>query len=107
MDFVTILGIVAALGGILGGQFIEGGHIGSILQLTAAMIVFGGTIGATLIQTPIDDVKTGIQCLRLVFFNNKGSDSEKVIRELIDAAQVARKESILALEKKLSSFSNP
>ena len=45
MDLSTILGLVVAFGAILGGQVLEGGHIGSVLQPTAAIIVFGGTIG--------------------------------------------------------------
>lgn len=107
MDLMTILGIFLAVGGIIGGQLLEGGHPGSIMQLTAAIIVFGGTIGATLVNTPLEDVKTGMKLLKWVFTNPKGDDPEKVIKELIDASQIARKESILALEKKLSTFSNP
>jgi len=45
--------------------------------------------------------------VKWVFINPKGDDPEKVIKELIDASQIARKESILALEKRLSTFSNP
>lgn len=107
MDLVSILGIVFGVGGILLGQILEGGHLGSIVQGTAAFIVFGGTFGAVLIGTPMGDVKTGLKLLKMVFFNPKGDDTEKVIKELIEAAQIARKESILALEKRLSAFSNP
>jgi chemotaxis protein MotA len=107
MDIATIGGILLAIGGILGGQVIEGGHVGSIMQLTAAIIVFGGTIGATMVNTTPEDLKTGLKLTKWAFTNPKGDDPEKVIKELIDAAQVARKESILALEKRLSSFSNP
>ena len=53
MDIATILGIVIAIGSILGGQALEGGHIGSVLQLTAFIIVMGGTIGACCIQNPL------------------------------------------------------
>ena len=42
MDIATILGIVIAIGSILAGQALEGGHIGSVLQLTAFIIVMGG-----------------------------------------------------------------
>lgn len=107
MDLATIGGIVLAIGGILGGQIIEGGHPGSIMQLTAAIIVFAGTFGATMVNTTSEDLKTGLKLAKWAFSNPKGDDPEKVIKELIDAAQVARKESILALEKKLSTFSNP
>src|SRR5579863_9822547 len=107
MDLTSILGIVLGVGGILGGQIMEGGHVGSIMQDTAAIIVFCGTFGAVLLGTPLSDVKTGLGLLKMVFLNPKGDDTGKIIKELIEAAQIARKESILALEKKLNSFSSP
>jgi len=55
VDLATILGIVVALGFIVGGQAIEGGSLLQILQPTAAMIVFGGTLGATMNR--ISDVR--------------------------------------------------
>ena len=45
MDFLTIIGLAIAIGSILGGQILEGGHVSSIMQLTAFIIVMGGTIG--------------------------------------------------------------
>lgn len=107
MDITTILGLVFAFGSILGGQVLEGGHISSIMQGTAALIVFGGTIGCVFITWPLDDIKTAMSCVGMVFSNPKGANSEKVIEELIAAAQTARKESILALEKQLTNFSHP
>jgi chemotaxis protein MotA len=107
MDLTSIVGIVLSIGGILLGQILEGGHVGSIVQDTAFIIVFAGTFGAVLLATPMEDVKTGLKQLKTVFLNTKGDDPEKIIKELIEASQIARKESILALEKRLSSFSNP
>ncbi|MFO0768218.1 MAG: motility-associated protein [Nitrospiraceae bacterium] len=52
VDIATVLGIVIAIGSILGGQALEGGHAGSIMQLTAFIIVMGGTIGACCVQEP-------------------------------------------------------
>ncbi len=52
MDITSVGGIVFAIAMILIGQRLEGGHVGSILQLTAAMIVFGGTIGAVARRRP-------------------------------------------------------
>ena len=49
MDLLTVLGLVVAAVSILGGQVLEGGHISSIVQPTAALIVFGGTLGAVMI----------------------------------------------------------
>jgi chemotaxis protein MotA len=107
MDLVTLLGLFLAIGGILGGQMLEGGHVSSLIQGTAFIIVFGGTLGAVLVSTTREDLITGLRLLKLGFRDHKGDDPEKIVGELIDAAQIARKESILALERKLSTFSNP
>lgn len=107
MDLVTLFGLLVGVGGIIGGMLLEGGHVGSILQLTAAIIVFGGTIGAVLVSTTREDLKMGLSLLKLGFGEPKNDDPELVLKELIEAAQIARKESILALERRLGSFSNP
>ena len=53
MDITTILGVILGLGGILLGATLEGLPLSTIIQPTAAMIVFGGTFGATLLQFPL------------------------------------------------------
>src|SRR5688572_19544250 len=60
-----------------------------------------------MVGLPMEDLKTSVKLLRFAFSNPKGDDSEKVIKELLEAAQIARKESILSLEKKLNQFTNP
>ena len=107
MDLASILGIVFAFGGILGGMILEGGHVSSLIQPTAAIIVCGGSFGAAFVQAPLEDIKFAFSCAKMAFVGGKKDNTEAIIQELISAAQVARKESILALEKKLNSFSNP
>jgi len=105
MDLSTWLGLIIGIGGILGGQVLEGGHVSSIMQATAAFIVFGGTFGAIFVGSPLEDLKTALALLKLAFFGAQ-DNRDQIISELMDAAQTARKESILALEKKLNNFSN-
>jgi chemotaxis protein MotA len=107
MDMVTVIGLLVSVVGIIGGMLLEGGHIGSIIQGTAAIIVFGGTAGAVLVGTTRKDLKTGLRLLRWAFQEPKEFDPEKLRTEIIEAAQVARKESILALERKIGNFSHP
>lgn len=106
MDIATILGIVIAVGSIIGGQALEGGHIGSILQLTAFIIVMGGTIGACCVQNPLSVVIKAVASLSLAFagphFDNKGT-----IKLVLDLANVSRKQGLLALEGKLKDIKDP
>jgi chemotaxis protein MotA len=107
MDFVTVGGLLLGIFGIVGGMLLEGGHVGSIIQGTAAIIVFGGTIGSVLVATTKEDLMTGLSLLKLAFGNAKEADPNKIVAELIETAQLARKESVLAIEAKLSGFSDP
>ena len=63
MDKSTFVGIFLAVAGIVAGLLLEGGKLGQILQPTAAMIVFGGTLGAVMLQFPSAIVIAGLQAL--------------------------------------------
>ncbi len=98
MDLGTILGIVIALAGILAGQAIEGGSVLQILQPTAAMIVFGGTLGATMIGFPIAVVKQAAADLLNVIKDDSASPAS-IIDDIIRFTNKARREGIISLEK--------
>ncbi len=53
MDVLSVIGLVLAFVAIVGGNFLEGGHVGSLLNGPAALIVVGGTLGAAFLQTPV------------------------------------------------------
>ncbi len=53
MDILSIVGIVLALAAIIGGNVLEGGHIDSLINGPAMVIVIGGTVGAVLLQTQV------------------------------------------------------
>ncbi|MHB1605338.1 MAG: flagellar motor protein [Leptospirales bacterium] len=97
MDITTILGFIIGLGGILGGATLEGLPLGTIFQSTAAIIVFGGTIGATMVTTPLPQVMIAIKSIPRLFVNSK-SDPITVIRKLVELSKVSRKEGLLKLE---------
>lgn len=106
MDIATILGIVLALGSIIAGQVLEGGHLGSIIQLTAFIIVMGGTIGAVCVQNPLSVVLKGVSLLGLGIMAPK-HDNKGIIATIIDLANVSRKQGLLALEGKLKDIHDP
>ncbi|HKE01117.1 MAG TPA: motility-associated protein, partial [Planctomycetota bacterium] len=71
MDLASIAGILIAVMAILGGQVLEGGHPGSIMQVTAFLIVFGGTAGACLVNFPMRDFVRGVVMAKHVFTERK------------------------------------
>jgi chemotaxis protein MotA len=105
VDLATILGIVLALVGILVGQAIEGGSVLQILQPTAAMIVFGGTLGATMIGFPMSVMKQAAADL-LHVFKEVAVDPSGVIDEVLKLAHKARREGIISLEKDVEGVSD-
>lgn len=106
MDKSTFVGILLALGGIGAGLFLEGGKIAQVLQPTAAMIVFGGTLGAVMVQFPLPLVTEAFKRVVHVFFD-KAEDPQKLVNELVVYAQRARREGIISLDSKLSEINDP
>jgi chemotaxis protein MotA len=100
MDIATLLGIILAIGGILLGQLLEGGHVGSVVQGTAALIVFGGTIGAVAVSYPLKDFLRGLK-LAAMALRDKKSDLDQIVQQIVELAGVARRDGVLALEQRL------
>src|SRR5579862_3347416 len=106
VDKSTFAGIFLAIGGILAGLLIEGGKIAQILQPTAAMIVFGGTIGAVMVQFPLPIVLQAFKRLAHVFLDRR-NDPSTLIKELVGYAQRARKDGIVSLDSELEKIKDP
>lgn len=106
MDIVSIIGITLALGAIIGGQVLEGGHIGSLLQLTAFIIVVGGTVGAIMLQSPVKIFLHGMKLTKWVIFPPKAVP-QGLIDQVLGWSSTARKGGLLALEPQLDELDDP
>jgi chemotaxis protein MotA len=106
MDFLTVVGAVLALGAIIGGNLLEGGQIGSLLQLTAGVIVLGGTFGAVMVQTPLPIFLKSIRMVTWTLFPPKLAQSE-AIEKIVNWSNIARKEGLLGLEPLTESEPEP
>jgi chemotaxis protein MotA len=106
MDITTVGGIVAAIGLILLGQALEGGHVGSILQATAALIIFGGTLGSVMVAYPKKQFLMGMKMVGLAFRDSK-IDLAGLSKQIVEFASLARRDGVLALEGKLAEVQDP
>lgn len=97
MDILTLLGLLIGFGAIIGGNIMEGGHTSSLLQLTAFLIVAGGTIGAVLIQTPVPVFMRSLNMLVWIFTPPK-LEHRASVEKIINWSNIARKEGLLGLE---------
>src|SRR5262249_51649662 len=99
-------GVLLGLIGIVGGLLLEGGKISQILQPTAAMIVFGGTLGAVLIQFPLPVVTAAARRLARIFFE-ASVDLESAMETLVTMANLARRYGIVSLDAELGTITDP
>lgn len=107
MQLYAILGLVLGVGGILLGNVLEGGSFGSLFQATAAMIVFAGTVGATVVSNRMEDLRLAIRYLKLAFLGGETAERNRIAAEVSQAAQLVRRESVLSLEPSLTKFTDP
>ncbi len=98
--------MVVALGGIVGGLVLEGGKISDITQITAAIVVLGGTLGAVMVTSPLSALIGAAGCLKQVFFEET-IQAEAAVDEVIALATKARKNSIISLEEDLDKIEDP
>lgn len=106
MDLASVIGLVIGLVAIVGGNALEGGHIDALLQPTAFLIVGGGTIGATMLGFPMKTFVEACKAFKVVF-GEKKSDPGKLVDEITDYAQRARRDGIIALEQVVANASHP
>lgn len=106
MDAGSLGGVLLAFAGILAGLLLEGGQLRQILQPTAAMIVFGGTLGAVLLQFPFRTVRMAALRLLRVFFHRDGR-AEVLLRQIVVFANKARRKGIVSLDQDLPEVADP
>src|SRR5271155_3162461 len=106
IDKGTVIGLVIAIGGIVGGLLLEKGSLADIAQGTAALIVLGGTIGAVLVANPFADVIAAVRELRYVFFD-PGASSRAILEQIIGFATKARRNGIVSLEEDADNIEDP
>jgi len=106
IDYLTPLGVVLSVAVVVGGNLLEGGHTNSLIQLTAFMIVFGGTLGAILVQTPLPDFLHAMRRFIWVFRSPR-YPRRALLNNVLGWSRVARQEGLLALEQLTAKESDP
>ncbi|MFM1891198.1 MAG: flagellar motor protein [Pseudomonadota bacterium] len=97
MDPLSIIGVILGVAAVLGGNWLEGGHLESLANGPALVIVLGGTVGAMLLQTP---VPVFLRAMRLVggVFRPPRRPLHAAIEQIVAWSSTARKEGLLGLE---------
>lgn len=106
MDFSTIIGLIVGFGMILAAFALEGGELAGLLQVTAGMIVLGGTVGAVMISFPLADIKRAFKTGKIAFIQKEYNEID-IINQLADLSEKARKDGLLSLEQDTQTNPNP
>ena len=105
MDITTLIGIIVAFGLVI-VSILMGGDAGWFINSPSLMIVFGGTMGATLLAYPLAEVLSVITVAKNVFMHKTQSAGE-LIPLIAGFAKKARQEGILSFESQLSEIEDP
>ncbi|MCK5557821.1 MAG: MotA/TolQ/ExbB proton channel family protein [Candidatus Hydrogenedentes bacterium] len=100
MDIATIIGIAAGIILVM-SAILQGGNFGMFVNIPSIMIVVGGTLAATLINFPLQDVLGVIKTVKNAFLH-KAVPPTKIIQTVVAFATTARRDGILALESQAS-----
>lgn len=106
MDILSVLGLLMGFIAILGGNALEGGHLSSLMLPTAFFIVFGGTVGAILVQVPLDVFKRSMVMTSWIFIPPK-IEGKATIEKIVEWGNIARKEGLLGLESLVDNEPDP
>jgi len=100
MDLNTVIGALLAFGLVLVAMAVGPGGVGIFVHIPSLTIAFGGTIAVTMVAFPISDLKPVVKVMMVTAFHKSSTPSEEIER-VVEYANLARKEGLLALEGKL------
>ncbi len=104
MSKSTWFGLLIGLGAILLGNLLEGGHLESLMQGTAFIIVLGGTIGAVMVSNPSRDLKLAISLGKSAFREDSDEPTLENIKDIVSCSKIAKKDSAVAIEGLIKGF---
>jgi len=102
MDIITIIGLVLGLGALIVAFILEGGVVGALLQPTAAIIVFGGLMGAVAVSFPGSILKR-VPKILMKTFSKETEDRAEIMKTFMSLSEMVRREGLLSLEHELET----
>lgn len=105
MDLATLMGLAAGLL-LMAFAMMRGGSIADFVDPMALAVTLGGTLAAAVVQFPLARLKAALSALRAVL-RYRPEEPGAVIRTLVDYADRARREGLLALEEEADTARDP
>jgi chemotaxis protein MotA len=101
----TAIGIGVAFGGLIMGAMMEGTSIPAFFNISALLIILGGTGGVTLAGTSLAQFKK-VPALYKIAMSPPELDMQGRVRTLVNFAEMARREGLLALDHELQQVND-
>lgn len=101
MDIATVVGLIGGIVCVIGAGFYEGITLDQLLRPSAMVLIFGGTIFATMVTVGMEEIRKVPTWLRIAFTRPKHKPLREEIHDLVTFAEIARREGLLALEEHL------
>lgn len=105
MDLATIVGLLVGLAALAANVLLEGGSFLALFNLPAFVLIFFGTIGATLIGFRPGDIKQLGKVIASAFKVSE-DDPQEIVNHLVTMAERARREGLLALQDNIPGLKN-
>ena len=106
MDIASLIGVILAMGLILGSIAMGNAPFAAFIDIPSGLVVIGGAFAAALIAFPMGSmIKSPLIALKVLL--NKGEDRLGLIKQIVELAETARRDGLLALESKVASIDNP
>ena len=106
MDWMTPIGYIIGLGSV-GFVLIQGNSVGLILNMHAILLVFGGTLGATLLSYPASVIFQSVRAVRIFLFPGSRPDATAVVRTIVRLADKAKRQGVDSIETDLPQIRIP
>ncbi|MBI2885953.1 MAG: flagellar motor protein [Chloroflexi bacterium] len=106
MDLATILGLTLGFGALIGGFLIEGGTPTGLLNISAAIIVLGGTVAAAMVSFPLATLLGVPKAIVNALVERRERPTE-VLHSFVGLAEKARREGLLSLEQEAQALRDP
>ncbi|QDS86023.1 Chemotaxis protein PomA [Rosistilla ulvae] len=106
MDIASLVGVILALGLILGSIALGSAPFSAFIDLPSFLVVIGGAVAAALICFPMKNM-VGSPMVAMKVFLNKAPDLQSLIKQIVELAETARRDGLLALESKIADVDHP
>lgn len=106
MDIATVAGLLVGLGALVVAFLMEGGDLLGLLNPAAAIIVFGGTLGATLTSHSLAQAR-GLPTAILKTMRQPRQETRDLVQLFVGLAGKARREGLLSLEDEAEKVRDP